>query len=641
MRNFTKRKGCLLAACVLSALANNVFAAETDNTAEKYKMEEYVVTATRTELTEKENPRSVEVITKEDLKSLGAINLRDALRMATNLEIQGGAGSSGDVITIRGGDDVLVLLNGKRHASEGQFSFLNQNAYTLDRININNVERIEILRGPDAAIYGSGAQAGIINIITKKAEQETFTVGAATGSREMSNYYHWDSGKQGKVSAVFDANFSKVRDLSEKAGKSLLYGSKQNYSIDVDYAIDDNNNLNLYLDYSKDNLNYYFGGYSGIPGTVQAGVKAINSEKKTAVLNYDGKDGVNEYSVSASYSNMKRNGTVSDSPDTNDERNYDSWNLEARNAVKLADNNKLVVGAEYRKDKANVFGGAEKAADSYGVYIHDEYSVNDKLLLTPSVRYDYHDSFGGKTSPSFGATYFIADDSRIKASFGSGYRAPSLDELYGIFDHGGMFNFAPMSSYIIYGNPDLKPEKTTGFEISYEKEFGTDTTSKITYFKNKKKDAIVSESTGNGYQTWVNIDSASYEGTEFEVSYDLGNGFKLSGSYAYLDAKDDTTGQRLEYSARNTYTAKLSWVEPEAKEWSATLWNKWYSDYVYGSHNNSLKDGSISTLNFVVNKTWDNNKYNAFVGVDNVFNKDFEDMGYYGRMWRCGFEMNF
>lgn len=640
MKKVSKKLALLVCLCAM----NSAYAAEADEeNLSKYEGEEYVVTATRTELTEKENPRSVEVITREEIENIGAVSVKDALRLATSLSIHGDSGYNGDVITIRGGDDVLVMVNGKRHASEGQFSFINQNAYTLDRINVNNVERIEILRGPDAAIYGSGAQAGIINIITRKPEKEAFTIGAATGTLEMSNYYRYDTGKQGKWSAAFDMNFSKIRDLSSKAGKSLIYGPKQNFNLDVDYEMDEDNKLNLYLDYSKDKLNYYFDAFDGLNGATSTGVKALNSEKKTAVLTYDGKKNNNEFSVSASYSEMERENSILDAPTAaNTDREYKSWNFEVRDAIKTSENNKLVVGAEFRKDDATVFGGEQASADQYSVYLHDELYLSDKLLLTPSVRYDHHEEFGGETSPSIGATYFIADNSRFKASYNTGYRAPSLDELYGIFTHGGIFS--AMGGFAYYGNPDLKPEKTKGYELSYEHEFSKDTSAKLTYFNNKKEDAIEAVSMGDGTRnrTWDNIDEASYEGVEFEIKHDLGNGFVVSGNYDYLDAYDETTGERLEYSARNTYMLKLSWTEPVKKEWNITAWNKWYSDYRYSSSsmNSGLTNGSINTFNIVVNKRW-GDKYRAFVGVDNLFNKELEDMNYYGRMWYCGAEMTF
>ena len=133
---------------------------------QKFTLDEYVVTATRTELSRKEVPQSVEVITKEDIQNIGATNVIDALRTATNIEIPEAVGV-GHTLGIRGSgkNDVLVLLNGRRIPGEG-YGQVSTNTYVLSRLNVNNIERIEVLRGPSGALYGSEASAGVINIIT-------------------------------------------------------------------------------------------------------------------------------------------------------------------------------------------------------------------------------------------------------------------------------------------------------------------------------------------------------------------------------------------------------------------------------------------------------------------------------------------
>lgn len=135
---------------------------------------------------------------------------------------------------------------------------------------------------------------------------------------------------------------------------------------------------------------------------------------------------------------------------------------------------------------------------------------------------------------------------------------------------------------------------------------------------------------------FYNIDSTSSKGVEFEIKHDFGKGFTLVGNYNWLDSVDDTTGERLNYNARNTYMAKLMWTEPIKKEWNITAWNKWYTDFQYDSD----IVYSVNTFNFTVTKRW-GDKYRVFAGIDNVFNKDLSAMGYYGRLWRVGAEMKF
>lgn len=138
----------------------------------------------------------------------------------------------------------MILHNGKRLPGENFFAANNDsaNARALDRFNLSNVERIEIVRGQAGALYGSDAQAGVINIITKKLEQSRFTSGFNSGTRTMNNYYHWDSGQQNKISATLDVNLNKLRKFDSKA-EGFAYGNGQSYNLDIDYRIDENNNL--------------------------------------------------------------------------------------------------------------------------------------------------------------------------------------------------------------------------------------------------------------------------------------------------------------------------------------------------------------------------------------------------------------
>lgn len=639
MQKFSKKSSLALTLCILSAISSSGYAAEKSDMI-TYSLDEVVVTATKTELTQKENPRSVEVITKEDIQNTGAISVRDALRTATNIDIVSVNHGGGENISIRGGDTdgVLILVNGRRVAGENYFMSQGSNAYALDRLNLSNVDHIEILRGPASAIYGSGAMSGVINIITKKSEKPEFSVGVATGTNEMSNYYHYDTGKNGKVSVNFDVNFSKLRNIDSKAGKNLLHGPKQAYNLNLDYEMDENNNLNLMLDYAKDNLETRmrdFSVSSSAPDDLKYPITSFTSERKTIALTYDGKNSNSDYSLSASYSQLNRDPYAADTPGTN-EKKYKSWNIEARDTIRTSDNNKLIFGGEYRGDKASIYSGDNtvKNTDQYSLYLYDEYRVDNKLLLTPAIRYDYHKSFGSHTSPNLGATYFISDKSRFKANYGTSYRAPSVDELYGAFTHGGIWG-----GMAIVGNPDLKPEKSKGWEISYEQEFGDTTSAKLTYFDNKKEDAIsykIEMASPSQMGKFYNIDSTSSKGVEFEIKHDFGKGFTLVGNYNWLDSVDDTTGERLNYNARDTYMAKLMWTEPIKKEWNITAWNKWYTDFQYDSDTVY----SVNTFNFTVTKRW-GDKYRVFAGIDNVFNKDLSDMGYYGRLWRVGAEMKF
>lgn len=604
-----------------SVFANGMAAsaAEQSENLDSYQGEEYVVTATRTELTAKEVPQSVEVITKEEIQNIGASNAREALRLAANVEVPE-ARTMDSNISIRGSgtNDVLVLLNGRRIPGEGSLSSAGGNNYVLSRINVNNIERIEIVRGPAGALYGSDAQAGVINIITRKPEKQSATIGVTTSDREMSNYYHFDSGKEGKLSATFDASFTKTRfKWWDGAGMSNFYGPKQFYSLDVDYEMDDNNKLNLYLDYENDDQAYIM----NMRG--QEMYRNRRVDKKTAALTYTGNNENSNYSANFTYGILKKGN------DSKDDE-YKFWSADVRDSIKLDDNNRLTVGAEILRHDQDA-SDITKDTTEYAVYLQDELKVGEKLLVIPSVRFNHHDFYGSETTPNIGTTYSFTDSQRIKLNYGEGYRAPSIKELY--------TEGSTMMGGQIISNPNLKPETSKGYEISYEQEFG-DTETKLTYFKNEKEDAIEQRQIRPGIYQYVNISETTTEGVEFEIKKPLGNGFALVGNYEYLDAMDKENNTRLDWSARNTYTLKLEWIEPVKQEWSVMAWNKWYSDYKYQGISGDEANGSFNTFNFVINKRW-GDKYRAYVGMDNIFDSAPDDLAYSGRLWRVGAEMTF
>lgn len=153
---------------VLTALTVPAYAASADGAADGSAVttKDVVVTATRTEADVKMVPNTVEVITADDIEKLGATDVYSALRLADNVQIMNTSTGFGHRISMRGmsSDSTLILINGQRTAIEDTET--TQNLLALDRINVHNIERIEIIRGAASAQYGSDALAGVINIIT-------------------------------------------------------------------------------------------------------------------------------------------------------------------------------------------------------------------------------------------------------------------------------------------------------------------------------------------------------------------------------------------------------------------------------------------------------------------------------------------
>ena len=270
MRNLNKKKIALLTACVVSAVGHMAFAAETDNY-DEYSGADYVVTATKTQLEKKEVPQSVEVITEQKIKDLGAYSVQDALRLANNIDVQDN-GMTGNQVQMRGNSTMhtLILVDGKRMAAENTQS--SQNAYELKRINISDVERIEIIRSNGSALYGSDAIGGVINIITKKSTTPSISVNMHTGTKDEATSFMYSSGKQGKLSLKIGGGIEKVRKLdsgvyknyskntmtgtvtSTDASSTNMYGTRRFLNTGLSYAFDDNHSLDFDMNFMREQL---------------------------------------------------------------------------------------------------------------------------------------------------------------------------------------------------------------------------------------------------------------------------------------------------------------------------------------------------------------------------------------------------
>lgn len=270
MRNLNKKKIALLTACVVSAVGHMAFAAEADNY-DEYSGADYVVTATKTQLEKKEVPQSVEVITEQKIKELGAYSVQDALRLANNIDVQDN-GMTGNQVQMRGNSTMhtLILVDGKRMVAENTQS--SKNAYELKRINISDVERIEIIRSNGSALYGSDAIGGVINIITKKSTTPSISVNMHTGTKDEATSFMYSSGKQGKLSLKIGGGIEKVRKLdsgvyknyskntttgavtSTDASSTNMYGTRRFLNTGLSYAFDDNHSLDFDMNFMREQL---------------------------------------------------------------------------------------------------------------------------------------------------------------------------------------------------------------------------------------------------------------------------------------------------------------------------------------------------------------------------------------------------
>ena len=255
----------VLSLAIFSALTASAFAADTDDST--VRTQDIIVTATKTEAEVKAVPQAVEVITSEDMARLGANDVLTALSLADNLNISK-AGMTGNAVSLRGmsTNHTLILVDGKRYA--GEDTDVTTNVYSLERLNVSDIERIEIVRGPSSSLYGSDAMGGVINIITKVPEQAGGKIGAVTGTQNTAEYFNFNFGKHGRWTTSIDGRIDKQRainryqyEVSSMGGTTdgynrSMYGMRRNIHLvsTYDFENQNKNKLRFDIDYMNEDL---------------------------------------------------------------------------------------------------------------------------------------------------------------------------------------------------------------------------------------------------------------------------------------------------------------------------------------------------------------------------------------------------
>ena len=662
-----------------------------------YSFDEVVVTATRTENDVKKVPASTQVITQEDIKRGGATSVRNALSMYANIFQKSKVRGGGHDIIIRGMETKhsLVMVNGRRISNEADASGLG-NAMSLDRININDVEKIEIVRGPSSALYGSEAMGGVLNIITKPSKEQTLLTGLEHTSEDTSHWWHADTGRIGNFSMTLDARFNKInRSMLDTATESDPYGTAQTYNASLNYYVNDHSYVNAYMDYYSQHLKTDTGTPTMKPITLttsrgmslsgQAMLEGTGSKaykQKNYGISWNGKTDKNDWQIQAymskfnwsTTSNTKVLGSIppagmegmfnfllqkKNTYDFNhDEHNM--WAIEGRDSLRVNDHHRMTFGAEYVKDKVAGTGlgsngdgvhsitengktksSSEKTLSSYAAYLQDEIEYG-KWFIVPAIRYDHHSAYGSHTSPKIGVTYNATDHFRIKANYGDGFKAPSVSQLYYDLDmEMGRGNWVHLT-----GNPNLKPEKSKSWDLGVEAEFGKGYGS-LTYFDNDVDNLITSipkgkDSNGHNLHRYENVNKARIKGLENTLGHRFNDTLEFKVTSTLLDAKDTSAGKDLTQRAKLSQIYQLIYDDHKDTGWSAVLWNQLDYKFVTGKaweSGESVKK-SYSLTNFSLTRKV-NKDTRVYGSVQNIFDKKDEDCDLDGRFWSIGWEHKF
>ncbi len=522
-------------------LLNSFSEAQQADSTKIYKMSEIVVTATKTKILEIEAASSISVIDSADIANKGNSTVYGLLQDQYGLSFtQQGAPGSLTNIYMRGGDpgSTLILIDGVDVNMPND----PENTFDFADLPLDNVKRIEILRGPQSTLYGSNAMAGVINIITQQGfGKPKFFLTTEGGSY---NSFRGLAGLSGSLNAFnysitaskfYTAGFSSA---SSKYGNTEKDGTSNfNISSRFGYQFTKDFDLNFYLRFTNANtaLDQHGGELGDDPTYVyhlQQPSFRIEGKlnllggfwNQTAGISYF--RNVREYSFDSTLNNPASSSSIYDG-----NRLQFDW----QNNFELSKSNTLTFGIEsatenavsnyfYNSTTYGSFGSIfpNKNENTTGVYLQDLTNVENRFFFSAGIRWDRHNRFGSIVTYRVAPAYFIwAIGTKFKATIGTGFKSPSLFYL-----------FDPA-----YGNPNLQPEKSFGWDAGIEQYLvSTELTAGINYFSNNYTNLFGFD---NNFRT-ININKAVTNGIEVYLrSNPLGN-FSLRLNYTYTNSKDES-----------------------------------------------------------------------------------------------------
>jgi outer membrane cobalamin receptor len=576
---------------------------------ESVQLKEVVVTATKTEKQPQDVTQSVTVITADEIEKSGATNVAEVISTKAGVMVneQGPVGALQSV-TLRGSSyqQVLVLLDGKRLNSGSA------GGYDMSELPVpmSAIERIEIVRGPSSALYGSDAMGGVVNIITRKPTASLTTLGGVIGRFGYTSTSLYNAGRDNNTYYTLSLGKERSHGYRENSDSDQkLAGIKIGYDLDTASSIEGT------FDYITKDL--------GVPGSVQFSSPVARQQTREAIsgLQYKARiaNGL-DYSLRI-YRNQEHIGYQNpDFLEFDTNRSVTSGTETQVNWL-MSSFSMLTAGVEGREDSlVNNTAGTHTATIS-SEYIQDELNLGDSIIVVLGGRNDTHSAFGTKFSPRASARYLQAGSGTIlRASTGKGFRYPTLNDLYF------------QDSFGDHGNPFLRPETSEEYEGGIEQPFGSGNSIKFTAFKRRVKDLIVWEPIDplNPFAfTPMNIGRARISGTEAELHFLISKTLSGSINYTRMFPVDELTGDRIfsdishipDMEMGGTLRLALepinmslsgrrvkNYVQPGAEKW----------DYY-------AVDGKIiATLT-----PEKGSKLDLFVGMKNMFNRKYETIAGY------------
>ncbi len=563
---------------------------------------------------------AVTVITAKDLEQQQRRTLPDALSTVPGLNIvqTGGPGGLTSVF-MRGtnSNHTKVLIDGIDVSDPS-----NPNrSFDFGQMQTADIERIEVLRGPQSGLYGADAIGGVISIFTKRGEGPARVTAAVEGGAHGTfNQTAGVSGGQDRINYAFNVAHLRSTNTPVTPAEVLPPGRQaignfydnMTYSGRIGADVSEYLHVNSIARYTESNLRFTAdSGWPSYPEATHSNseFRQLFTRNEAVVTLLDGAlksyFGVN----TTRHETTNRTSTGNATWNNGERLKYD-W----RSVARLAPWQTVVVGADIETEKLQSISTHAENSNK-AIYVESQSQFADRVFVVANIRSDHNDRFGEHTTWRVAPTVIVpGSETQLKASYGTGFKAPTLSQM-----------FVDMPAWNSYGNRNLKPEESAGYDIGFEQPLFNDRLRVgSTYFRNDISNLINSANIG-GIWTSENIGEAVTEGSESFIAATVTEHLRLRADYTFTRAVDAGTGLELLRRPKDKWSLSAVWTPNDQLTLSATVLH-------IGSFIDGNRDFSVPRLlakdYTVVNIAGDyvvNDQVKLFARVDNLFDVRYQN----------------
>lgn len=575
---------------------------------EEPDVEKIVVTATRTPERIGETGRLVDVITSDTIEDMQADTIADVLTHLNSISISnyGGPGAL-KTVRMRGStaSQVLVLVDGRPINSprDGEVD--------LSAIPVDNIDRIEVLRGPASGLYGSSALGGTIHIITKRPPKEGQATDISSSFGTFRTYQ--ERLNHGRKIKNFGYFFSSGYTRSEGIRDNSEFDAND-ASLRMEYDLTESQKISV-------NTGFYR-SLAGAPGLLSSVDLDDRQRAKKSFVDANwalSLDPDTNFSLKF-YHNYDRleftentAGSIFDTAFKKDIHTTKTRGIDLQADKRFNERWRAVAGANYVTNTNDSTTAAKHRYTVLAGYIDNEFNFSEKFETHMGVRLDRYSNFGLQASPSANALYRLNDKNQLHGLIGRSFRAPTFNDLYWPDDGWSR------------GNPNLKPEKGTTGELGLKTQFHDRFSTDLTYFRSFYEDLIQwAPESADPLAAWTpsNVSSAVIEGVELQGRFSVTDDIALSAGYTYQSAKNDKSHKFLIYQPK--HKAVFSLEHKNILGWKAGLNGQW-TGLRYHDAANTVKLDGYFTLGIQASKKWKCG-LTYFLSIQNALNRQYESI---------------